>query len=370
MGRRTSGQQVGFQSIGNVQANAATLTTTQANQNLSIDPNGIGTVEVSASMNITGDVTIANQGDLRLREASGSGTNYIAMQAAATMAADYTITWPAAVTTTAGFVLTSDASGNLSWASAGGNIPVSDPGSTATVHYPFFGTASGSLPTTLSPLARTNLAFVPSTGELTATIGSFANVYGGTSNSGTVTIRGTSSATKATASVLMTDAVASTSTITGTLVVTGGMGVSGRISGGSAVIEGTVNALITETTKTADYTLALIDRDTTVAFTGSSAQIVTVPLDSSVDFPVGSVVYIGRYGSGSVTLAAAGGVTVTKVGTFALNEEIKIRKRAANSWGVVESPSNPSGTGGTLTSADGYSVHTYTPTGAGTFTVS
>ena len=87
MGRRTSGQQVGFQAIGNVQANASTLTTTQPNQNLSLDPNGTGTVEVTASVNITGDVTIANQSDLRLQEASGNGTNYIAQQAAAAMAA-------------------------------------------------------------------------------------------------------------------------------------------------------------------------------------------------------------------------------------------------------------------------------------------
>jgi hypothetical protein len=50
MGRRTSGQQVGLQSIGNVQANANTLTTTQTNQNLTIDPNGTGTVEVQSSV--------------------------------------------------------------------------------------------------------------------------------------------------------------------------------------------------------------------------------------------------------------------------------------------------------------------------------
>jgi hypothetical protein len=184
MGRKTSGQQVGFQSIGNVQANANTLTTTQTNQNLTLAPNGTGTLSVSSSMTITGDVIIANQGDLRLREASGSGTNYIAMQAAATMAADYTLTWPAAVTGTAGFFLASDLSGNLSWASAAAGIPVSDPGASATVHYPLFGTNSGSVPTTLTPLARSNLSFVPSTGLLTATS------FSGNVTSTSVTITG------------------------------------------------------------------------------------------------------------------------------------------------------------------------------------
>jgi hypothetical protein len=235
MGRRTSGQQTGFQSIGNIQANASTLTTSQTNQDLTLDPNGTGVINVSADTTITGDLTIANQGDLRLREASGNGTNYIAQQAATSMAANYTITWPAAVTTTNGFVLTSQTDGTLSWASAGGNIPVSDPGSTATIHYPFFGTASGSLPTTLSPLARTNLAFVPSTGELSSDIGRHANIIGSTSNSGTITIRGTSSGTKATASVLLTDAVASSTTLTGTLVVTGGVGISGQVTATTVV---------------------------------------------------------------------------------------------------------------------------------------
>jgi hypothetical protein len=230
MGRRTSGQQVGLQAIGNVQANANTLTTTQTNQNLTLAPNGTGTVSVSASTTITGDMSIANQGDLRLLEASGNGTNYIAQQAASNMAANYTLTWPAAVTGTAGFFLSSDLSGNLSWASAASGIPVSDSGSTATVHYPLFGTNAGAIPTTLNPLARSNLAFVPSTGELTATAYLGANVYGSAANSGTLTLRGTTSATKAAASVLMTDGVASSSTTSGTLVVTGGVGISGQLT--------------------------------------------------------------------------------------------------------------------------------------------
>jgi len=230
MGRRTSGGQVGLEKIGLVQANAATLTTTQTNANLTLDPNGTGVVQVNSDTMHDGTLTMMNQAGIRFREATANGTNYIQVNAATNMAANYTITWPNAVASSNGFVLSSDTSGNLSWSSAGGNIAVSDPGASATVHYPLFDTASGSLPTTLSPKARTNLSFVPSTGEITATIGSFANVYGSTSNSGTITIRGTSSATKATASVLMTDNVASSSTTTGTLVVTGGLGISGQMT--------------------------------------------------------------------------------------------------------------------------------------------
>ncbi len=224
MGRRTSGQIVGLEKIGLVQANANTLTTTQENTDILIEPNGSGTVVIHT------DLILADQADIRLSEASGNGTNYIAMQAASSMSANYTITWPGSVAGSNGYVLASQTDGTLSWVSPGGNIAVADPGSTATVHYPLFGTASGSIPTTLDPKVRSNLSFVPSTGELTATAFKAADHYGSTANSGTVTIRGTTSATKATASVLMTDGVASTTTGTGTLVVTGGVGVSGQVT--------------------------------------------------------------------------------------------------------------------------------------------
>lgn len=206
-----------------------TLTTALANQDLILDPNGTGGVQVAA------DFTITDQQDLRLREAAANGTNYIAQQAAAAMSANYTLTWPAAVAATSGFVLASDTSGVLSWVSAGGNIAITDPGSVATVHYPLFATNAGALPSTLSPNARSNLTFVPSTGELISTAHLAPNMYGSSSNSGTLTLRGTTSATKATASILMTDGVASSTTATGTLVVTGGVGISGQITAATIV---------------------------------------------------------------------------------------------------------------------------------------
>jgi hypothetical protein len=78
---------------------------------------------------------------------------------------------------------------------------------------------------------------------------------------------------------------------------------------------------------------------------------------------------MNRLGSGAVTLAAAGGVTVTRTGNFSSNEECYIRKRAANNWVTVDSPVNPSGTGGSLTSAGGANIHSFTSVGGATFTV-
>jgi len=331
MGRRTSGQITGLQSIGNVQANAATLSTSQANQNLTIDPNGSGTVDIQASISVTGDVTIANQSDLRLQEASGSGTNYIAQQAAATMAANYTITWPAAVSSTAGFVLTSDASGNLSWASAGGNIPVVDPGASATVHYPFFGTAAGAVPTTLSPNARSNLSFVPSTGALTTTILS----------SGTIAATGST---------------ASTGTGSGAITSGGGLGVAGRTSTLDLTVTNTPVFPTTENERSASYTLALTDQNLVVNMNSASNLDLTIPADSTVNFPIGAQVQIYRSGTGTVQIAAAGGVTLVRSGNLTGNAYLEryevaiLRKRAANFWvAYAEHATQPTTTGGTRT---------------------
>jgi hypothetical protein len=140
-------------------------------------------------------------------------------------------------------------------------------------------------------------------------------------------------------------------------------------STGTLGVDGTVRSLRTENLKTANHTLELADRDRAVTFDSASALTVTVPPNSSVAFPIGSVVYIARLGAGALTLAAGAGVTLTRSGTFAPTEEIYCRKRAENTWVVVDSPQSPGATGGTLTTAEGFTIHSFTPTGAGTFVV-
>jgi hypothetical protein len=229
MGRKVSIGVVGSGGgLGTIVAGGSgnTLTTAVTNQNLIIDPNGTGITQ------IIGAAQLNAQSELRLADADSS--NYIAQKAAGTISANYTLTWPAATSAANGNVLASQTDGTLSWISlSSAGVAVTDPGSTATVHYPIFATNAGSIITTGQTTAmnnRSNLSFVPSTGELTATALNAANHYGGTGSAGTMTIRGTTNATKATASVLMTDAVASSTTTTGTLVVTGGVGVSGQIT--------------------------------------------------------------------------------------------------------------------------------------------
>ena len=228
MGRKVSIGVVGSGGgLGTIVASGSgnTLTTAVTNQNLIIDPNGTGITQ------IVGATQLNAQSELRLADTDSS--NYIALRAAGTISSNYTLTWPAAVTGVAGYALTSGVDGTLSWTSlASGGVGMSDPGASATVHYPVFITNAGSISTTQVTgfNNRSNLSFVPSTGELTTTALNAANHYGSTANSGTLTLRGTTSGTKSTASVLMTDGVASSTTATGTLVVTGGVGVSGQLT--------------------------------------------------------------------------------------------------------------------------------------------
>lgn len=143
---------------------------------------------------------------------------------------------------------------------------------------------------------------------------------------------------------------------------------TGTLSSTELTVNGTARWLLTENVKTTSHTLELADRHKVVAFTGSSAQTVTVPTNAAVAFPVGSVVYIARFGTGTLSIVGSSGVTLTKTGSFANDEEIYIRKRATDSWVVADAPQSLSATGGTISSGGGFTVHTYT-SGSSTFVV-
>lgn len=241
MGRRTSGAQVGIEKIGLVQANNNTLTTSQPNQNIVIDPNGTGITQIVGNIFINGNGTTG--GEVRLADADNS--HYTLLRTAATTTTNRTLTFPDSAGSN-GFVLSTDGSGNLSWISqTAAGVSSSDPGASATIYYPFFGTSSGSIPTgqLTSVNVRANLSFQPSTGTLTTTAIVAPTINGNTTASTQLTIRGTSNATKNTASVLFNDGVNSSSILTGTIVVSGGVGMSGNqyIGGQLVVTNGTAS---------------------------------------------------------------------------------------------------------------------------------
>jgi hypothetical protein len=137
------------------------------------------------------------------------------------------------------------------------------------------------------------------------------------------------------------------------------------------VVNGTINSYRTDTGTspyTTSYTLALTDRDKAITFNNSAAVTVTVPTNASVAFPIGSIIYITRLQSStaSVTLSAAGGVTINKSGALGLGEELILRKRATDTW-VVFDQYYPTTTGGTQTTSAQFTVNAFY--GSGTFIV-
>jgi len=65
---------------------------------------------------------------------------------------------------------------------------------------------------------------------------------------------------------------------------------------------------------------------------------VTIPNDSTVNFPIGSLVYVNRLNSGTVTISAASGVNILGLVLNQLEPltEIGFRKRAANTWTYLQ----------------------------------
>jgi hypothetical protein len=132
---------------------------------------------------------------------------------------------------------------------------------------------------------------------------------------------------------------------------------------GNLLVSGNLLNSITETIQTASYTIQLSDRGGVVAMNNTAAAVVTIPNDTTVFFPIGAVLYIARVGSGAVSLAAAGGVSVSKIGAFAPNEQIALRKRAANTWLVMDSNYTRAAIANTPAVAAGRNIHTYTSNG-------
>ena len=88
--------------------------------------------------------------------------------------------------------------------------------------------------------------------------------------------------------------------------------------------------------KTDSYTLAaLTERDTIIEISKASATTLTIPADSTVNFPVGTTLDIIQTGAGQVTVAGAGGVTVNATPGLKLRAQwssATLLKRAANTW--------------------------------------
>jgi hypothetical protein len=97
--------------------------------------------------------------------------------------------------------------------------------------------------------------------------------------------------------------------------VTGSFSISGSVTIVSDTqINGVFRQTVTTTRQNASYTIALTDRGKLIEMNSSSANNLTVPLNSSVAFPIGTNIDIMQYGSGQTTVVATSGVTIASAG--------------------------------------------------------
>lgn len=90
------------------------------------------------------------------------------------------------------------------------------------------------------------------------------------------------------------------------------------------------------TQKTASYELDDLNlRDGIIEINSSSATTLTIPLDSSIDYPVGSSIDVIQTGTGTVTIGGELGVTVNATPGLILRTQwssATLLKRASNTW--------------------------------------
>lgn len=102
-------------------------------------------------------------------------------------------------------------------------------------------------------------------------------------------------------------------------------------------LDGKAPSTVAVSAQTASYTLTLADAGGAVEVTSATATTVTVPPNSSVAFPVGTVIELAQIGAGQVTVAAGAGVTIQNRAGAALTLAAQysvatIRKRSSDVW--------------------------------------
>jgi hypothetical protein len=90
------------------------------------------------------------------------------------------------------------------------------------------------------------------------------------------------------------------------------------------------------------YTFVLADNGKMVTASNAAAIAVTIPPNSSVAYPVGTVLNLAQTGAGQVTVSGGAGVTVVSTGATAATPNTRAQysslsciQTSANNWLVV-----------------------------------
>jgi hypothetical protein len=106
------------------------------------------------------------------------------------------------------------------------------------------------------------------------------------------------------------------------------------VGDGTTAIEFAGSTVITNA-QTASYTTVLADKDKLIEMNVGSANNLTIPLNSSVAYPIGTVLNIVQIGTGQTTVVATGGVTINATPGLKLRAQYSSAsciKRAENTW--------------------------------------
>jgi hypothetical protein len=79
-------------------------------------------------------------------------------------------------------------------------------------------------------------------------------------------------------------------------------------------VAGVLRETVTTNTQTASYSLVLTDNGKLILMNVATANNLTIPLNSSINFPVGTKIDVQQIGAGQTTIVATGGVTINSAG--------------------------------------------------------
>lgn len=108
--------------------------------------------------------------------------------------------------------------------------------------------------------------------------------------------------------------------------VTAGAGLTGGGSSGAVTLA--VNTATNAQTGTT-YATVLADNGKLVTLSNANPITVTIPLNSSVTYPVGAQITFARYGTGLVTIQGAGGVTLVSTAATPAQPQLRVQYSSA-----------------------------------------